>query len=118
MTDTPEYTPPKVWSWNKPSGGRFENINRPIAGPTHEKELPVGRHPLQLYSLGTPGERAPGQSYPPGEFWGPVGITADANGRVYVADTQNNRVQILEETGGDGTAPTTMAAHTSDTITL
>jgi GST-like protein len=54
MTDTPEYTPPKVWSWNKPSGGRFENINRPIAGSTHEKELSVGRHPLQLYSLGTP----------------------------------------------------------------
>jgi GST-like protein len=54
MTDTPEYTPPKVWSWDKPSGGRFENINRPIAGATHEKELPVGRHPLQLYSLGTP----------------------------------------------------------------
>src|SRR2546421_3306477 len=54
MTDTPEYTPPKVWSWNKPSGGRFENINRPIAGATHEKELPVGHHPLQLYSLGTP----------------------------------------------------------------
>jgi GST-like protein len=54
MTDTPDYTPPKVWVWNKPSGGRFANINRPIAGPTHEKELPVGRHPLQLYSLGTP----------------------------------------------------------------
>src|SRR5919197_1565995 len=54
MTDAFEYTPPKVWSWNKPSGGRFENINRPIAGPTHEKELPVGRHPLQLYSQGTP----------------------------------------------------------------
>jgi GST-like protein len=54
MTDAPEYTPPKVWTWNKPSGGRFENINRPIAGPTHEKELPVGRHPLQLYSQGTP----------------------------------------------------------------
>jgi GSH-dependent disulfide-bond oxidoreductase len=54
MTDTPEYTPPKVWSWDKPSGGRFENINRPIAGATHEKELPVGRHPLQLYSQGTP----------------------------------------------------------------
>ena len=54
MTDTPEYTPPKVWNWNKPSGGRFENINRPIAGATHEKELPVGRHPLQLYSQGTP----------------------------------------------------------------
>ncbi len=49
-----DYTPPKVWSWNKASGGRFANINRPIAGPTHEKELPVGRHPHQLYSLGTP----------------------------------------------------------------
>jgi GSH-dependent disulfide-bond oxidoreductase len=49
-----EYVPPKVWSWNKASGGRFANINRPIAGPTHDKELPVGRHPMQLYSLGTP----------------------------------------------------------------
>jgi GST-like protein len=54
MTDAPDYTPPRVWSWNKPNGGRFANINRPIAGPTHEKDLPVGRHPLQLYSLGTP----------------------------------------------------------------
>src|SRR5215470_10640761 len=54
MTDTQDYTPPKVWSWTKPNGGRFENINRPTAGATHEKELPVGRHPLQLYSLGTP----------------------------------------------------------------
>ncbi len=49
-----DYTPPKVWTWNKPSGGQFANINRPVAGPTHEKTLPVGRHPLQLYSLGTP----------------------------------------------------------------
>jgi GSH-dependent disulfide-bond oxidoreductase len=49
-----DYTPPKVWTWNKPTGGRFANINRPIAGPTHDKELPVGRHPLQLYSLATP----------------------------------------------------------------
>ncbi|MBV8413510.1 MAG: glutathione-dependent disulfide-bond oxidoreductase [Alphaproteobacteria bacterium] len=49
-----EYTPPKVWTWNKENGGRFANINRPIAGPTQDKELPVGRHPLQLYSLGTP----------------------------------------------------------------
>jgi len=54
MTDTPAYEPPKVWTWNKESGGRFANINRPIAGPTHDKELPVGRHPLQLYSLATP----------------------------------------------------------------
>lgn len=54
MSDSSEYTPPKVWTWDKASGGRFANINRPIAGPTHEKELPVGRHPLQLYSLATP----------------------------------------------------------------
>jgi GSH-dependent disulfide-bond oxidoreductase len=54
MAESSEYTPPEVWTWNKPSGGRFASINRPIAGPTHEKELPVGRHPLQLYSLGTP----------------------------------------------------------------
>ena len=53
MADS-EYVPPKVWTWNKPSGGRFASINRPIAGPTHQKELPVGSHPLQLYSLGTP----------------------------------------------------------------
>ena len=54
MSEAPAYTPPKVWTWNKESGGRFANINRPIAGPTHEKDLPVGRHPLQLYSLATP----------------------------------------------------------------
>ena len=54
MTDTPDYTPPKVWTWNKESGGRFANINRPIAGATHDKDLPVGQHPLQLYSLATP----------------------------------------------------------------
>ena len=54
MTDSNEYTPPKVWTWNKPSGGTFSSINRPVAGPTHDKELPVGRHPLQLYSLATP----------------------------------------------------------------
>ena len=54
MSDTAEYVPAKVWTWNKANGGRFANINRPIAGPTHDKELPVGRHPLQLYSLGTP----------------------------------------------------------------
>ncbi len=54
MSETTEYVPPKVWVWNKENGGRFANINRPIAGPTHDKELPVGRHPLQLYSLATP----------------------------------------------------------------
>jgi GST-like protein len=54
MSETTDYTPPKVWTWNKPNGGKFASINRPIAGATHEKELPVGRHPLQLYSLATP----------------------------------------------------------------
>jgi GST-like protein len=62
MADAPEkipslpadYEPPKVWTWERPSGGQFASINRPIAGPTHDKTLPVGEHPLQLYSLGTP----------------------------------------------------------------
>ena len=54
MSASPPYTPPKIWTWTKENGGRFANINRPIAGPTHDKELPVGRHPLQLYSLATP----------------------------------------------------------------
>jgi len=54
MASSAEYIPPKVWAWNKSNGGRFAKINRPISGPTHEKDLPVGRHPLQLYSLGTP----------------------------------------------------------------
>jgi len=49
-----QYEPPKVWVWEKASGGQFANINRPIAGPTHDKELPIGKHPLQLYSLATP----------------------------------------------------------------
>jgi GST-like protein len=54
MTDPNSYVPPKVWTWTQPNGGAFASINRPIAGATHEKELPIGRHPLQLYSLGTP----------------------------------------------------------------
>ena len=52
--ETQTYAPPPVWSWKKDAGGRFGNINRPVAGATHDKELPIGRHPLQLYSLGTP----------------------------------------------------------------
>lgn len=54
MTEQSQYVPPKVWVNEAPSGGTFASINRPVAGPTHEKELPVGKHPLQLYSLGTP----------------------------------------------------------------
>jgi GST-like protein len=54
MSNSSEYVPPKVWAWNKANGGRFANTNRPTAGATHDKELPVGKHPFQLYSLGTP----------------------------------------------------------------
>ena len=54
MTDSSNYTPPAIWQWNKENGGKFASINRPIAGATHDKELPVGKHPLQLYSLATP----------------------------------------------------------------
>ncbi|MBB6521252.1 glutathione-dependent disulfide-bond oxidoreductase [Pseudoteredinibacter isoporae] len=54
MSENNSYTPPAVWTWDEGSGGRFASINRPIAGPTHEKELPVGEHPFQLYSLATP----------------------------------------------------------------
>ncbi len=54
MTDLPDYTPPTVWEWEPGNGGKFANINRPIAGPTADKELPVGKHPYQLYSLATP----------------------------------------------------------------
>jgi GSH-dependent disulfide-bond oxidoreductase len=54
MTDPTPYTPPKVWTWNKENGGKFASINRPVSGPTHDKPLPVGKHPMQLYSLATP----------------------------------------------------------------
>jgi GSH-dependent disulfide-bond oxidoreductase len=54
MSNVPDYNPPKVWQWDKENGGKFASINRPIAGATHDKDLPVGKHPLQLYSLATP----------------------------------------------------------------
>ena len=54
MNDSVPYTPPKIWTWNKENGGKFASINRPVAGSTHVRELPIGRHPLQLYSMGTP----------------------------------------------------------------
>ena len=54
MNDSTPYTPPAIWQWNKENGGKFASINRPISGATHEKDLPVGKHPLQLYSLATP----------------------------------------------------------------
>jgi GST-like protein len=54
MADTNQYTPPKVWTWDAENGGKWGSLNRPIAGATHDKALPVGKHPFQLYSLGTP----------------------------------------------------------------
>jgi len=54
MLDTPAYTPPKIWTWDAENGGSFAKTNRPVAGPTHDKDLPVGKHPLQLHSLATP----------------------------------------------------------------
>ncbi len=54
MTDLPDYSPPKIWTWDKENGGKFASINRPVAGPTHDKTLPVGKHPFQLYSMATP----------------------------------------------------------------
>ena len=54
MSEDAPYTPPKVWTWDQANGGQFANINRPIAGPTHDKTLPIGQHPLQLYSMATP----------------------------------------------------------------
>lgn len=66
MADAPDpslnqpagYVPPRVWNWESPSGGAFASINRPVSGPTHDKTLPVGEHPLQLYSLGTPDRKS------------------------------------------------------------
>lgn len=54
MSDQDAYVPPRIWQWEQPSGGKFASINRPVAGPTHDAVLPVGKHPLQLYSMGTP----------------------------------------------------------------
>ena len=60
MTDSKDYVPPQVWTWDQPSGGKFASINRPVSGATHERDLPVGKHPLQLYSLATPnGQKIP-----------------------------------------------------------
>ncbi|WP_454617946.1 glutathione-dependent disulfide-bond oxidoreductase [Bradyrhizobium cenepequi] len=109
MTDAPAYEPPKVWTWNKESGGRFANINRPIAGPTHEKELPVGRHPLQLYSLATPnGQKATimleellalGHSGAEYDAW-LIKIDGDQFGSGFVAVNPNSKIPALMDRSG------------------
>ena len=105
MTDAPAYTPPKVWTWTKESGGRFANINRPIAGATQEKELPVGRHPFQLYSLATPNgvkvtvmfEELLAKGHPGAEYdaWIiPINV-GDQFGSGFVAVNPNSKIPAL-----------------------
>ncbi|MFA7505646.1 MAG: glutathione-dependent disulfide-bond oxidoreductase [Burkholderiaceae bacterium] len=110
MSDDTEYVPPKVWTWNKASGGRFANINRPIAGPTHDKELPVGRHPLQLYSLATPNGvkvtvmleelLAAGHAGAEYDAW-PIRISeGDQFGSGFVAINPNSKIPALLDRSG------------------
>jgi GSH-dependent disulfide-bond oxidoreductase len=109
MNDSSEYAPPKVWTWTKPSGGQFANINRPIAGPTHEKELPVGRHPLQLYSLATPNgqkvtimlEELLAQGHRGAEYdaW-LMKIDGDQFGSGFVAVNPNSKIPALMDRSG------------------
>ncbi|MCR6733855.1 MAG: glutathione-dependent disulfide-bond oxidoreductase [Afipia sp.] len=109
MTEPSTYTPPKVWTWNKESGGKFASINRPISGPTHDKELPVGRHPLQLYSLATPnGQKvtimleellALGHSGAEYDAW-LIRIDGNQFGSGFVAVNPNSKIPALMDRSG------------------
>src|SRR5258707_1059574 len=109
VTDPSEYTPPKVWTWNKGNGGRFASINRPIAGPTHDKELPVGKHPFQLYSLATPNGvkvtvmfeelLAAGFSGAEYDAW-LIRINGDQFGSGFVAVNPNSKIPALMDRSG------------------
>jgi GSH-dependent disulfide-bond oxidoreductase len=109
MTEPTDYVPPKVWSWNKDFGGRFATINRPIAGPTHDKELPVGRHPLQLYSLATPNgvkvtvmlEELLALGHPGAEYdaW-LIKIDGNQFGSGFVAINPNSKIPALMDRSG------------------
>ena len=109
MTETTAYSPPRVWTWDKDNGGQFANINRPIAGATHDKELPVGRHPIQLYSLGTPnGQKvtilleellAAGHQGAEYDAW-PIRIgQGDQFGSGFVAINPNSKIPALVDHG-------------------
>lgn len=130
MTD---YTPPKIWTWNKANGGRFANINRPVAGPTHDKELPVGKHPLQLYSLGTPNGvkvtvmleelLALGHSGAEYDAWLINIGTGDQFGSGYVAANPNSKIPVLvdhsvQPVPGGGAAPQPQRVFESGAILL
>ncbi|MET0969693.1 MAG: glutathione-dependent disulfide-bond oxidoreductase [Tardiphaga sp.] len=109
MTDAP-YSPPKVWTWNKENGGKFASTNRPIAGPTHDKELPVGKHPLQLYSLATPnGQKvtimleellAAGHSGAEYDAW-LIRIDGNQFGSGFVGVNPNSKIPALMDRSGD-----------------
>ncbi|WP_213774107.1 glutathione-dependent disulfide-bond oxidoreductase [Bradyrhizobium sp. dw_78] len=109
MTDDTAYTPPKVWTWNKENGGKFASVNRPIAGPTHDKELPVGRHPLQLYSLATPnGQKvtimleellAAGHSGAEYDAW-LIKIDGEQFGSGFVAVNPNSKIPAMMDRSG------------------
>jgi GST-like protein len=111
MNDSSDYLPPKVWTWNKASGGQFASINRPIAGATQEKDLPVGRHPLQLYSLGTPNGvkvtilleelLAIGRSGAEYDAWLINIINGDQFGSGFVAVNPNSKIPALLDRSGE-----------------
>ena len=110
MTETAEYTPPKVWTWDKESGGRFASINRPIAGATHVKDLPVGNHPLQLYSLATPNGvkvtvmleelLAAGHTGAEYDAWLIKIMDGDQFGSAFVDANPNSKIPALVDHGG------------------
>jgi GST-like protein len=111
MNDSSEYLPPKVWTWNKANGGQFASINRPVAGATQEKDLPVGRHPLQLYSLATPNGvkvtimleelLAIGRSGAEYDAWLINIINGDQFGSGFVAVNPNSKIPALLDRGGE-----------------
>jgi GST-like protein len=113
MSDTAHdtYTPPKIWAWKKGHGGQFANINRPIAGATHEKELPVGRHPFQLYSLATPNGVKVGVMFEELLAAGHAGAEYDAwlinirqgdqFGSGFVAINPNSKIPVLLDRSGE-----------------
>ncbi|WP_372777235.1 glutathione-dependent disulfide-bond oxidoreductase [Litorivivens sp.] len=110
MSDQPSYVPPRVWTWDTESGGAFASINRPIAGPTHDKELPVGEHPLQLYSLGTPNgvkvtimlEELLAQGHAGAEYdaWLINILEGDQFGSGFTAINPNSKIPALEDRSG------------------